>query len=145
MTQEYNDNGPVTNPHKGIMFGDPELSMVLRGLKVNNDLTITDIDEPDTKTTRLTQLEAPKSRLNAIYPNPFEQFTTIEFSLYEPSKVQLEVYNYTGTKVATLIDSSLGQGMYKTNFDAGNLPEGIYYTKLTVDGQTSVSKMVLIK
>jgi hypothetical protein len=145
MTQEYNDNGPVTNPHKGIMFGDPELSMVLRGLKVNNDLTITDIDEPDTKTTRLTQLEAPKSRLNAIYPNPFEQFTTIEFSLYEPSKVQLEVYNYTGTKVATLIDSSLGQGMYKTNFDAGNLPEGIYFTKLTVDGQTSVSKMVLIK
>jgi hypothetical protein len=145
MTQEYNDNGPVTNPHKGIMFGDPELSMVLRGLKVNNDLTITDIDEPDTKTTRLTQLEAPKSRLNAIYPNPFEQFTTIEFSLYEPSKVQLEVYNYTGTKVATLIDSSLGQGMYKTNFDAGNLPEGIYFTKLTVDGQTSVSKIIIMK
>jgi hypothetical protein len=145
MTQEYNDNGPVKNPHKGIMFGDPDLSMVLRGLKVNNDLSISDIDEPDTKTTRLTQLEVPKSRLNAIYPNPFEQFTTIEFSLYEPSKVQLEVYNYTGSKVATLIDSKLGQGMYKTNFDAGNLPEGIYYTKLTVDGQTSVSKMVLIK
>lgn len=145
MTQEYNDNGPVTNPHKGVLFGDPELSMVLRGLKLNDDLSITDIEEPDTKTTHLTLLEVPKSRLNAIYPNPFEQFTTIEFSLYEPSKVQLEVYNYTGTKVATLIDSKLGQGMYKTNFDAGNLPEGIYYTKLTVDGQTSVSKMVLIK
>ena len=145
MTQEYNDNGPVTNPHQGILFGDPELSMVLRGLKVNDDLTIKDIDEPETKTTRLTTLENPKFRYINNYPNPFQQYTTIEFSLYQPSNVLLEIYNATGNKVATLLDAQLGQGIYKTNFDAGNLPEGIYHSKLTVNGETSTGKLVLIK
>ncbi len=145
MTQEYNDNGVVKNPYKGVMFGNPELSMVLRGLQINNDLTITDIKEPETKTTRLTSLENPTFRYINNYPNPFQQFTTIEFSIYQPSYVTLEIFNATGTKVATLLDSNLSQGMYKTNFDAGNLPEGIYHSKLTVNGESSTGKMVLIK
>ena len=146
MTQEYNDNGPIIeNPKNGVLFGDKELSMVLRGLKVNDDLTITDIDEPETKTTRLTSLENPTFRYINNYPNPFQQYTTIEFSLYQPSNVLLEIYNATGTKVATLLDAPLGQGIYKTNFDAGNLPEGIYHSKLTVNGETSTGKLVLIK
>jgi len=37
------------------------------------------------------------------------------------------------------------EGIYKTNFDAGNLPEGIYHSKLTVNGETSTGKLVLIK
>ncbi len=145
MTQEYSDDGIVKNPHSGVLFGDPELSMVLRGLKVNNDLTISDIEEPDTKTTRLQNVEAPKFRYNNNYPNPFEQFTTIEFSLYTSAHVTLEIFNYTGTKVATLIDSKLSQGIYKTNFDAGDLPGGIYYSKLTVDGNASTGKMIIMK
>ena len=145
MTQEYSDDGVVKNPHSGVLFGDPELSMVLRGLKVNNDLTISDIEEPDTKTTRLQNVEAPKFRYNNNYPNPFEQFTTIEFSLYTSAHVTLEIFNYTGTKVATLIDSQMAQGIYKTNFDAGDLPGGIYYSKLTVDGNASTGKMIIMK
>ncbi len=145
MTQEYSDDGIVKNPHSGVLFGDPELSMVLRGLKVNNDLTISDIEEPDTKTTRLQNVEAPKFRYNNNYPNPFERFTTIEFSLYTSAHVTLEIFNYTGTKVATLIDSQMAQGIYKTNFDAGDLPGGIYYSKLTVDGNASTGKMIIMK
>ena len=149
MTQEYNDNGVVKNPYKGVMFGNPELSMVLRGLKVNSnangDITITDIKEPETKTTRLTSLENPTFRYINNYPNPFQQYTTIEFSIYQSSYVTLEIFNATGTKVATLLDASLGQGIYKTNFDAGNLPEGIYHSRLSVNGETSTGKLVLIK
>jgi hypothetical protein len=145
MTQEYNDNGVITKPVNGVLFGDPELSMVLRGLKVNNDLTISDIPEPETKTTRVRSIDAPVYRYNYNYPNPFQRFTTIEFSLYQPAFVTLEIYNYTGSKVATLINNNLSQGIFKTNFDAGDLPEGIYYSKLTVNGQSSTDKLVLIK
>jgi hypothetical protein len=145
MTQEYNDNGVITKPVNGVLFGDPELSMVLRGLKVNNDLTISDIPEPETKTTRVRSIDAPVYRYNNNYPNPFQRFTTIEFSLYQPAFVTLEIYNYTGNKVATLINNNLSQVIFKTNFDAGDLPEGIYYSKLTVNGQSSTDKLVLIK
>ncbi len=150
MTQEYSDNGPIIkNPKNGVLFGDTKLSMVLRGLKVNSnsngDITITDIDEPETKTTRLTSLENPTFRYINNYPNPFQQFTTIEFSIYQPSYVTLEIFNATGTKVATLLDAHLAQGMYTTNFDAGNLPEGIYHSRLSVNGEISTGKLVLIK
>ena len=40
MTQEYNDNGIVTNPYNGVKFGDPDLSMVLRGIQINSDLMV---------------------------------------------------------------------------------------------------------
>jgi hypothetical protein len=35
--------------------------------------------------------------------------------------------------------------MYTTNFDAGNLPEGIYHSRLSVNGEISTGKLVLIK
>ena len=144
MTQEYNNDGVVTKPKNGVLFGNQELSMVLRGVKINDDLTISDIDEPDTKTTQLNQI-APSYSYFHNYPNPFSDFTTFEFSLYEPAFVTLEIYNYNGSKVSTLVNQKLAQGVFKTNFDSGDLPEGIYHSRLTVNGKTTIGKIVIIK
>jgi hypothetical protein len=144
MTQEYNNDGVVTKPKNGVLFGNQELSMVLRGLKINDDLTISDIEEPDTKTTQLNQI-APSYSYFYNYPNPFNDFTTFEFSLYEPAFVTLEIYNYNGSKVSTLVNQKFAQGIFKTNFDAGDLPEGIYHSRLTVNGKTTIGKIVIIK
>jgi len=144
MTQEYNNDGVVTKPKNGVLFGNQELSMVLRGVKINDDLTISDIDEPDTKTTQLNQI-APSYSYFYNYPNPFSDFTTFEFSLYEPAFVTLEIYNYNGTKVSTLVNQKFAEGVFKTNFDSGDLPEGIYHSRLTVNGKTTIGKIVIIK
>jgi len=60
-------------------------------------------------------------------------------------KLTVKIFNATGTKVATLLDANLCKGMYKTNFDAGNLKEGIYHSRLSVNRETSTGKLVLIK
>jgi hypothetical protein len=146
MTQEYNDNGVVTNPYNGVKFGDPDLSMVLRGIQINNDLTVSDIAEPMDAPAGIIEIpNRPNFTLLNNYPNPFSDITTIEFQLRESADVQLEIFNYTGTKVANLLNTKLSLGIYKTIFKAGDLPNGMYFAKLTVDGRTTTGKLVLIK
>lgn len=79
------------------------------------------------------------------YPNPFNPNTMINFSLPEKSNVVLKVFNTLGEEVAEIVNKYLDAGTYTYNFDASNLPSGIYvYTLQTADKLLS-KKMTLIK
>ncbi len=146
LTQEYNDNGVVMNPLNGVKFGDPELSMVLRGVKVNDNLTISDIVEPIDLPLGIVKHQNPSNfKFVNFYPNPFSENTVIEFHLYENSNVQLEIYDFLGNQVTQLVDKNLNAGIYKTIFNAGDLPNGVYFSKLTVDGKNAFGKLVLTR
>jgi len=79
------------------------------------------------------------------YPNPFNSSTTIEFDIPERTNVKLVVYDILGREVETLIDKELEPGKYKVNFDATNLPSGVYFYTLRTPKFTKTNKMVLIK
>jgi hypothetical protein len=93
--------------------------------------------------------------LEQNYPNPFNPTTTISFYLPRTSKVQLNVYNVNGQKVANLVNSIQSIGHHSVRFDAGNLPSGTYWYKLrasctTCKGRevtlyTDVKEMILVK
>jgi hypothetical protein len=57
----------------------------------------------------------------------------------------MEVFDFLGNKVAELVNSNLNAGIYKTIFKAGDLPSGVYFNKLTVNGRTQTRKLVLVK
>lgn len=79
------------------------------------------------------------------YPNPFNPATTITFGLPERSNVILRVFSSVGEEVAELVNGNIEAGTYSVNFDASELPSGIYvYTLQTVD-QLISKKMTLIK
>ena len=79
------------------------------------------------------------------YPNPFNPSTTIRFSLPESGNVKLEIFNILGEKVQTLRDEFYNAGIYIVEFNAGNLPSGIYFYKLTSDNFTDTKKLILVK
>ena len=83
--------------------------------------------------------------LNQNYPNPFNPSTTIEFSIGQASFVKLEVYNTLGEKVADRLNENKEQGSYQINFDAVNLPSGIYIAKLDAGSKVNTIKMSLLK
>jgi hypothetical protein len=83
--------------------------------------------------------------LSQNYPNPFNPTTEIAFSLNNESKVNLSVFNAKGETVANLINAKMNKGAHTANFNASNLNSGVYFYKLTVDGQSMVKKMVLTK
>jgi hypothetical protein len=83
--------------------------------------------------------------LGQNYPNPFNPSTVINYQLSKASQVTLNVYDILGREVAMLVNKLQGPGHYSVDFDAIALPSGVYYYRLTTDGNTSVKKMVLLK
>ena len=91
------------------------------------------------------EIQPTEFALYQNYPNPFNPSTTIRFSLTNPSKVQLRVFNTLGELVKVLVDNRLGAGQHEAVFDASKLSSGVYYYQL-ISGEFSVSKgMVLLK
>jgi len=86
------------------------------------------------------------------YPNPFNPTTTIRFeipvgAIHElPLQTTLKIYNVLGQEVATLLNNEWTKaGKHEIQFDASQLPSGIYFTRLQTENHTAVQKMVLMK
>ncbi|HMQ81171.1 MAG TPA: T9SS type A sorting domain-containing protein, partial [Ignavibacteria bacterium] len=84
------------------------------------------------------------------YPNPFNPVTKIKFDVKakgksENAKINLRVFDLLGKEVIKLVEGELSPGIYEVDYDASNLPSGVYFYKL-VSGEFSESKrMVLVK
>ncbi|MBK8553071.1 MAG: T9SS type A sorting domain-containing protein [Ignavibacteria bacterium] len=84
--------------------------------------------------------------LNQNFPNPFNPSTLIRFELPETSEVTLKIYSMNGADVATLVDNRhLNQGINEVEFNAGDLPSGIYIYSLNAGNFTENRKMILLK
>jgi len=91
--------------------------------------------------------EIPKVySLNQNYPNPFNPVTNIKFGLPKSSFVTLKVYDLLGREVSSLINNvNIAAGNYVYDFNAVNLPSGIYFYKLSAGEFSDVKKMTLVK
>ena len=88
--------------------------------------------------------------LDSNYPNPFNGTTSIGFQLQEAGYVSLEVFDINGRLVAILNNSFLEAGFY--NFEwrgisnsGKQLPSGVYFYRLTLDGRSLTKKMCMVK
>ena len=79
------------------------------------------------------------------YPNPFNPSTTIRFALNDAGIVNLTVYDVVGRQVANLVNGYRDAGQHDVTFDGSNLASGLYWYRLTANGQTSTAKMILMK
>ena len=86
-----------------------------------------------------------ENKLCQNYPNPFNPSTKISYSLKEPSKVELIVYDILGREVKFLVNKNQNAGNYNINFNAGDLSSGIYFYKLKIGNKVMIKKMVLLK
>jgi len=103
--------------------------------------------------SKMTEEDIPENYiLNQNYPNPFNPWTTIEFSIPEPATVTLKIYNIIGQEVAVLFDGVMMEDdNYIVDFDASNLPSGVYFYRLIAEPSSGgevrnlVKKMVVLK
>lgn len=79
------------------------------------------------------------------FPNPFNPSTTINFSIPQKDFVSLKIYNIIGQEVETLLNEIKDAGSYSINFNAFNLPSGIYLYKLNTANFSETKKMILLR
>jgi hypothetical protein len=80
-----------------------------------------------------------------IYPNPFADFTNLEFSLNKASVVKVDVCNFLGKTVYSEAAREYPYGTSKIQINSGNMSSGVYLLKLTIDNQTYTRKISVVK
>lgn len=83
--------------------------------------------------------------LEQNYPNPFNPTTLLNYSVKEAGLVKIKVYDVLGSEVAELVNETKEAGYHSVEFNASNLPSGVYIYTLQVNGFSSSNKMLLLK
>jgi minor extracellular serine protease Vpr len=79
------------------------------------------------------------------YPNPFNSTTSISFTIPEPTRGKVVVYDILGRRVAVLYEGAFEPRLYTLTFRGANRSSGVYFYRLETDTFTEVKKMVLVK
>lgn len=79
------------------------------------------------------------------YPNPFNPSTTIKYQIPELNFVTLKVYDVLGNEIITLVNEKKPIGNYEIEFNAPELPSGIYFYSLQAGNYVDTKKMILLK
>jgi aminopeptidase N len=81
----------------------------------------------------------------AVHPNPFNSLATVNYSLPQPSRVLLRVFDLLGRDVCNTDYGILSTGVHSLAFDGSRLPSGIYLLTLRSAFGTRCVKAVLLK
>jgi len=112
---------------------------------------------PSTRVANCSDFLPESYTLAQNFPNPFNPVTTIQYSLPEPGRVSLTIYNLQGQLVKTLLDAEQPAGTYNLDWGAVDdsgafLSSGIYFYHLKVTDpatgaliQNQERKMILLR
>lgn len=83
-------------------------------------------------------------------PNPFNPSTTISFTLPEPGKAELTVYDITGRKVRELLSERRSAGAHSVIWDGRDgsgraASSGVYFARLHYGNHVAAKRMVLVR
>ncbi len=79
------------------------------------------------------------------YPNPFNPSTSILYDIGQRSFVTLKVYDVLGREVATVVNARKPAGEYTVEWNAANLPSGVYFYRLVAGDFVETRKMILMR
>jgi hypothetical protein len=86
-----------------------------------------------------------KFTLEQNYPNPFNPTTKISWQSPVSSRQVLKVFDVLGNEVATIVDKAMDAGYHSIDFNASNLPSGVYFYQLQVGDFIETKKMILLR
>jgi hypothetical protein len=98
------------------------------------------VTEPDAGTTLPSTLTVEQN-----FPNPFNAETVIRYSLPEACKVEVEIFNVLGRRVATLVDEEQTAGTHSARWRPQGLGSGLYFYVVSAGEFVATRKLLLLK
>ena len=79
------------------------------------------------------------------YPNPFNPSTTISYVVPQTQQILIQIFDLMGRKIETLINKEQTPGNYEVQWNAFNLPSGLYFCKIQAGKFEQTIKMMLVR
>jgi len=153
-------NGAYNNPQYDpaiFTLTEGEHTLVVKeredGTQLDRLLLTTDFDYvPDEYSTisEISTTVPEQFNLQQNYPNPFNSETAISYQIPISSHVTIEVFNFMGQKLRTLVNEESNAGTYHAiwnGLDNHGQPvsSGIYFYEMRAGNFTAMKKMLLVR
>lgn len=79
------------------------------------------------------------------YPNPFGNYTIINYSILETGPVRIKLFDVTGREVVVLFNGNQTAGSHSMKYDSSNLANGIYQLVIETNNSKLDRKVVVQK
>ncbi len=132
-------------------YGDYEITATAEGIDgyaaVSFDSTGTDVTVTlNTDATSVGGTHPPQSfEVEPAFPNPFNAVATVRYRLPRDGHVRLQLYDLSGRIVSTPLDQIQTGGEHAVRIDAGDLPSGIYFYRLSFEEAVRADKLILVR
>ncbi|MBP9582572.1 MAG: T9SS type A sorting domain-containing protein [Ignavibacteriaceae bacterium] len=83
--------------------------------------------------------------LQQNFPNPFNPTTSIQYSVSSSQFVSLKIYDVLGNEIETLVNEEKTVGSYKVDWNASELPSGVYLYRVNTGRSNLLRKMILMR
>jgi endonuclease I len=96
-------------------------------------------------TTDVPPVEALRTAITRVYPNPFNPRTRIACNLAEAGAVRVDLFTADGRHVQTLLDERRGAGPFELTWDGSRAASGAYFLRLQSGRSLDLEKVLLVK
>ena len=84
-------------------------------------------------------------KLHQSFPNPFNPFSKVPYSVNKGQNINISVYDINGRQIDNLVNHYHAPGSYMTKFSASNISSGIYFVALKYNNGIQTQKIVYTK
>jgi hypothetical protein len=106
--------------------------------------------EIDVQTNDEDIIDIASTKMNSLYPNPFNPSTNISYSLATDEFVSIIIYDIKGKKIKTLVSENQTSGNYLVHWNGltdnhSKAASGMYLVRMTAGRYSTTQKAVLLK
>lgn len=111
---------------------------------IYNRLVWMDDNMPEPVDVTVNQDERLTSKIT-VYPNPFNQSTTLIVALDKAAKISIAVYDIKGRMIKSIDNGYRQAGEHRYTWNSGDLPSGLYLARISTSNRSKVVKLLLVK
>ncbi|MBK9255211.1 MAG: carboxypeptidase regulatory-like domain-containing protein [Saprospiraceae bacterium] len=134
------------NSTNAIVYGFDDENIAVNGV-YSYRLRQVDFDGKETYSSVVEILVDRRGEIKtSVYPNPAIDFVNISLNAYSGAKVVVDLYDNVGRLVRNnFVNTVLENAELETSIDFIGLNPGVYMVNITVDGQSSNHKLIILK
>jgi hypothetical protein len=83
--------------------------------------------------------------LNECMPNPVSDRTNISFVLDAVANIVLKLFDVNGRQIETIAAGYFSGGLHQLEYDATELPDGVYFLHLQANSKTMTKRIIVLK